>query len=282
MEIELKTIDAPEYPRFLKEIFDPPGVLYGIGNWDILKKPCVAIVGTRRASSYGEQQAFRFARDLSRQGICVVSGLAFGIDAAAHEGALEGPGGTVAVLAHGLTTISPRNHRGLAKKILAHGGLLLSEKENCEIAYKSDFLVRNRIIAGICPVTLVMEAGFKSGAMNTARHARDQGREVMALPGRITEEGSQGVHSLIMTGAALLDSPRRVLEILGMPWKEKEALALKGFTKLIFESLQKDALSLADLCTKYENQLQDLYNSLGELELRGLIRLTQEQRYTAL
>ena len=274
LKVSLKDV---RYPILLKEIFDPPQVLYAWGNLEILERPLCAVVGTRRASAYGEAQAFRFAKELSERGVCVVSGLAFGIDKAAHLGALEGEGGTIAVVAQGIEELEPSGHRGLAEKIVEKGGLILSEKACGEVYFKSHYLVRNRIIAGLCKGTLVIEAPFKSGARNTAKHALDYGRELMALPGRITDEKSEGTNALIQTGAALVTGPQEVAEILGVTWTARK-VRLEGLAGKIFEELRKAPRSPAELGEKF-SELSELYGVLGELEMKGLIRFTREQRY---
>ena len=280
MKVQNVHLGDKSYPQLLKEIFDPPRVLYYWGNLEISERPLCAIVGTRRASAYGETQAFRFAKELSERGVCIVSGLAFGIDKAAHLGALEGEGGTVAVVAQGIEELEPSGHRGLAQKIVEKGGLILSEKAQGEIYFKSDYLVRNRIIAGLCKGTLVIEAPFKSGARNTAKHALEYGREVMALPGRITDEKSEGANALIQTGAALVTGPKEVAEMLGVGWTKRKVI-LDGLAAEIFAELQKAPRSPAELGEKFSS-LRELYEILGALEMKGLIRFTLEQRYAVL
>jgi DNA processing protein len=290
MEIGKLVLGEPGYPGLLKEIYDPPRVLYYSGDLAILERPCVAIVGTRRMSSYGEAQAFRFARELSERGICVVSGLAYGIDKAAHEGALMGgggrtgttglrPGGTIAVVAQGLTELQPAAHRDLARRIVAAGGLLLSEKAAGEESFKSDYLVRNRIIAGLCKATLVVEAPFKSGARNTAKHAYENGRDVLCIPGRIGDENSQGTNALIQEGARLVVSPQEVAEALDLKWQNLE-VKLEGLAGEVFRELKKMPKSPAELGERFHN-MTELYGVLGELELRGLVRFTKDLRYAA-
>ena len=175
MKVEKLSIKDERYPALLKRIFDPPDVLRFIGDLTCFERACVGIVGVRRATAYGEAQAFKIAKELSGQGVCVVSGLAYGIDAAAHKGALEGRGRTIAVLAQGLPEIGPVRHEALAKRIVQNGGLLICEKEHGAPIFKSDYLVRNRLISGVSKGVLIVEAAHKSGALNTAKHALDQG-----------------------------------------------------------------------------------------------------------
>jgi len=191
------SINDKNYPSILKEITDPPERLYVQGNLDLLREPSLAIVGMRRCSKLGENLAFEWARDLSRQGLTIISGLAFGIDAAAHRGAIEGSGKTIAVIPSCLPEITPRSHRKLANEILASGGLLLSELDVPRPPLKHEFLVRNRLVSGLSRGVLVVEAAHRSGALNTANHALDQNRDIMAIPGRINDPCSQGCNRLI-------------------------------------------------------------------------------------
>lgn len=278
MEIQKLNILDGAYPELLRQIFDPPKVLYYWGNLGILERKRCAVVGTRRCTAYGESQAFRFAKELSEHGVCIVSGLAYGIDKAAHEGALLGEGGTIAVVAQGICELLPSGHRGLAEKIVEKGGLILSERADGEETYKGDYLVRNRIIAGLCEATVVIEAPFKSGARNTARHALDFNRDVMALPGRVCDEQSRGTNALIQEGARLLTNPQDAAEVLEVEWTVRKP-TLEGLAAEVFAELSKGPRSPAELGERFTN-LGELYGVLGELELRGLIRFTRELRYS--
>ncbi len=284
MEIKKVPIGDSSYPSLLKQIFDPPGGLYYLGDLTCLAAPCVAVVGTRTATAYGTALAYYFAKELAGRGVTIVSGLAFGIDAAAHRGALEAGGRTVAVLAQALPEICPPSHTGLAREILEKGGALISEKEPGGENYKSDYLVRNRIISGVSMGVLVVEAGLKSGARNTAKHALDQNRELMALPGRITDEQSQGANQLIATGAYLVSSPEEVAAILEIPWKKKGkgpllGSELLGQEKEVFEEIRKGAKTAAELVEKLGGQLPSLYKIIAELEFRGFVKMGPGGRY---
>ena len=279
MKVQKLCISDARYPERLREFFNPPQELYYIGDLAALERPLCAIVGTRRMSTYGEAQAFRFGKELSERGVCIVSGLAYGIDKAAHEGALLGTGGTVAVLAQGLPDIQPAAHRDLARRIVAKGGLLLSEYAAGTETYKSDYLVRNRIIAGLCKATLVVEAPFKSGAINTAKHAYDNGREVLCVPGRIGDEVCEGTNALLQRGAHVALHPKDIAEILKVEWTMRH-VKVDGFAGEVFALLQKKPLTPAELGEKFDRMVE-LYEALGELELRGLIRFTKDLRYAA-
>lgn len=201
------------YPALLEEIHDPPLVLYGRGRTELLEGPAVAIVGTRRPTVYGLQMAEGIAADLGSRGITVVSGLARGIDAAAHRGCLAANGKTIAVLGSGIDVVYPREHRQLYEKIAAQG-LVLSEFPPGTSPSPQNFPVRNRIISGLALGVLIVEASEYSGSLITARLAMEQNREVCALPGNLTSPQSFGPNFLIKQGAKLVQSWRDIVEEL--------------------------------------------------------------------
>jgi DNA processing protein len=203
-----------DYPRMLAQICDPPSVLYCRGRLEPRDEVAVAIVGSRRCSVYGRQQAERFASALARAGATVISGLARGIDAAAHRGALEAGGRTIAVAATGLSKVYPPEHKELAAQI-AEQGSVVSESCLDQEPIAGLFPQRNRIISGMSLGVIIIEATRTSGALHTARHALEQGREVFALPGRIDSLTSEGCHDLIRDGVPLVRGVDDVLEALG-------------------------------------------------------------------
>ena len=203
-----------DYPTPLLHAADPPLLLYLHGRSDLLHQRALAIVGSRRPSAQGRDNARRFAAALAAQGWTIVSGLASGVDGAAHEGALAAGGDTIAVVGTGIDRIYPPSHRALAHQI-AKTGLLVSELALGTPPLAQNFPQRNRIIAGLAQGTLVVEAALRSGSLITARLASEAGREVMAIPGSILSPQSAGCHALIRQGAALVDSPQQVLEELG-------------------------------------------------------------------
>nr|WP_229428230.1 DNA-processing protein DprA [Massilia soli] len=205
------TLHDPAYPRMLREIHDPPLLLYAIGHVALLSAPSVAIVGSRNASTQGKANAGAFARAFSEAGLTVVSGLALGIDAAAHDGALCGPGATVAVIGTGADIVYPSRNHQLAHRI-AHSGCLISEYPLGHPVLASNFPRRNRLISGLSAGVLVVEAAAQSGSLITARMAAEQGREVFAIPGSIHAPMSKGCHRLIREGAKLVDSAADVLD----------------------------------------------------------------------
>jgi DNA processing protein len=212
--IDVLTEAGDDYPRPLRQIHDPPGVLFRRGRPQPQDEMAVAIVGTRHATRYGLAQAERLAASLARTGFTVVSGLARGIDAAAHRGAMAAGGRTIAVLASGLLEIYPPEHHALADEVAKHG-YLVSESPPRMMPLSGAFPQRNRIISGLSLGTIVVEAPERSGALITARHAYEQGREVFAVPGPVDSRMSRGCHALIKDGAKLVEMIDDVLAELG-------------------------------------------------------------------
>ncbi len=214
-DIKVATLDDKDYPKNLKNIFDPPSILYHSSPLLPKDEKAIAIVGTRRASHYGIKVAKDLARELSGLGLTIVSGMALGIDTAAHEGALEAGGRTIAVLGCGIDVCYPPQNKGLMQRIRQSGAIISDFPLGTEPEAWT-FPQRNRIISGLSLGTIVIEGGYKSGAMITAKLALDQGREVFAIPGNIESELSRGPHWLIKQGAKLVESVEDVLEELNM------------------------------------------------------------------
>jgi DNA processing protein len=209
----LITLADAYYPAPLLEIPDPPPMLYAKGNLDCLKQPCIAVVGSRNASPQGEKNAEYFSLALAQHQYCIVSGMALGIDGAAHRGALKAKGKTIAVVGTGLDIVYPARHRDLAYQIVEHG-LIISELGLGTPSRAQNFPRRNRIISGLSLGCLVVEANTQSGSLITARLATEQGREVFAIPGSIHSPLSKGCHDLIKQGAKLVDSIQDILNEL--------------------------------------------------------------------
>lgn len=201
-----------KFPELLRETYDPPIGLYWQGEY-IVDRPCVAIVGTRRSTLYGRSVTKKFASELARLGFCIVSGMASGTDTAAHEGALEAGGKTVAVFGCGLDTIYPPENKDLYHNIVAHGAVA-SEFPFGRRADRQTFPMRNRVVAGMCQGVIVIESAASGGSMITARFAGEQGRTLMAVPGRIDQASSAGCHQLIRDGAIMVTSVDDILEEL--------------------------------------------------------------------
>jgi DNA processing protein len=210
--ISIITIQDVAYPRLLKTIPDPPPLLTYQGEWD-RDIPCIAMVGSRAGSSYGISTARRLAFKLAEKGFCIVSGMARGIDTAAHAGALDSTGKTIAVMGSGLKKIYPRENRRLFEKIQEHGAVISEFKLDTD-PFPYNFPVRNRIIAGLSCGTIVVEAARKSGSLITARLAAEYNREVFAVPGSIASQKSHGTHFLLKQGAKLVETEEDVVEEL--------------------------------------------------------------------
>jgi DNA processing protein len=287
-------LDDGIYPPLLREIFDPPITLYVKGNWkECLDNPCVAVVGSRKCSTYGQNAATMLARDLAKRGVTIVSGLARGIDAAAHRGALEGGGRTVAVMGTGLDQIYPRDHNKLVEDILARGGAVVSEFPLATPPAPQNFPYRNRVISGLSLGVLLVEAAENSGSLITARLAMEQNREVWAVPGNITSRNSFGTNYLIKgAGAKLVQQwqdvvaefpPELAKEILPPPTKKKQeslvqqlALVPRDLSEsegLVFQFINTDEPAHIDsLAISTKLSLPDLTNALLGLEMKELIR----------
>lgn len=210
------SISDPEYPGLLKEIGDPPGSFYFLGSLPEKKEPAISVVGTRKATINGRVIAEEIAKGLASQGITVVSGLALGIDSAAHEGALAANGRTVAVLGGGLNSIYPRQNEDLAKRIVKNKGALISEYDPDTSPKPEQFLERNRVIAGLGAATVVIEAPFGSGALVTAKFAIYAGRDVFVVPGPVNHPNYKGSHMLLREGARLVTNTQEIMIDLGM------------------------------------------------------------------
>jgi DNA processing protein len=283
-DCRLLPLDRPGYPMLLKEIYDPPLVLYAQGHVEVLDLPCVAIVGTRRPTYYGLQMAQGLAADLAARGVCIVSGLARGIDAAAHRGCLES-GPTVAVLGCGIDIVYPREHRYLTRKIL-ESGLLLSEFPPGTSPSPQNFPVRNRLISGLALGTLIVEAGEYSGSLITARLAMEQNREIFGLPGNLTSPQSFGPNFLIKQGAKLVQSWRDMVEEFPPEIRHRilaqEESRISESPKLellsqdetmVLEILQTDQATQFDkLFRRSGLEIPQLSDVLLNLEMRGWIR----------
>jgi len=277
----LLTLADTAYPAALFDLADPPPVLYLKGSLHALGRPAVAMVGARSASAQGVRDAQAFARVLSDAGLCVVSGLAAGIDAAAHLGALDGAGGTLAVIGTGADQVYPARHRALAERIAAHGAVL-SEFPLGTPPRSHHFPQRNRLIAALARGVLVVEAAARSGSLITARQAAELGREVFAIPGSIHAPLSRGCHLLIRDGAKLVESAQDVLEELGARPQlapapagqadgraEQDAQAEQDAGDALGAALAFDPISLDELCRRSGLGASEALARLLALELAG-------------
>jgi DNA processing protein len=264
----------PGYPPLLRAIPDPPAALWtrGVAGPELLDAPTAAVVGARSCSAYGRAVARMLGRELATAGVVVVSGMARGIDGEAHRGALDAHGRTVAVLGCGIDRDYPAAHRGLAAAIVAAGGLIVSEYEPGVEPAPWRFPARNRIIAGLCSVTVVVEARARSGALITADFALEDGREVMVVPGEITSALSAGVNGLLRLGATPVTGTGDVLEALGIePAAHAEAAPRLSATAASVAARLADAPATPDELVRVTGLgASDVAAALVELELAGV------------
>jgi DNA processing protein len=263
--------DDDRYPPRLLERSDAPPALWARGDLRLAAGPSVAIVGTRHATAYGERVTRQLARTLANAGAAVVSGLARGIDAAAHHGAMEATGATVAVLGTGLDVAYPKAHAPLQASI-GERGLLLSELEPDDRAHGGSFPRRNRMIAALATVTIVVEAGVKSGALITAGHALEMGRTVAAVPGPIDVPQAQGSNELLRDGAVPITSMADALALMGLTAPVRLAdLPDGGGERRLWDALAQGPADLDTLCTRAALPAHEGMAAAGALEVRGLI-----------
>ena len=262
-------------PLPLREIPDPPARLYCAGQAFVLDTPAVAVVGSRRCTRQGRDIAFALARDLAAQGLTIVSGLAYGIDAAAHRGALASAAApTVAVLGSGLDRIYPRSHERLAAEIVEHGGALVSEYEPTNGPRKHHFPARNRIVSGLCLAVVIVEASERSGSLITARLALEQGRDVMAVPSLVSSPLAAGCHRLIRQGAALVECAEHVLEALGLePNPETAGASLPAKDDIVLRQVEATATPLEMIVAGSGLAVENVLERLAELEIDGLVAM---------
>ena len=273
MLIEVWESSSPHYPKSLVDLGHRPDPLYAIGSAAVLDAPLVSIVGTRTSTAYGERTARTLTRTLVRAGVTVVSGMARGIDGVVHRTALEGGGGTVAVLGTGIDVPYPAGHRALHRAI-AERGLVLSENPPGMTAYQGAFPRRNRIIAALAPVTIVVEAGFRSGALNTASQALELGRVVAAVPGPIDSAQSAGSNQLLRDGAVVIAAPEDALALLGVQLpKEEPDPVLPPAERLVWDALAPDGgYRDADaIAAKTDLPVPECLAVITALEIRGLV-----------
>lgn len=281
-DVEILTLDNQLYPGLLREIFAPPPVLYAKGCLNCFDAPTVAVVGTRKPSSYGYQATSYMVSELIRNRITIVSGLALGIDTCAHQKCVDNDSPTIAVLGCGIDRIYPATNKALAETIVEKGAIL-SEFPLGTAPESFNFPRRNRIISGMSSGTLVVEAGRKSGALITADYANQQGRDVYAIPGSIFSERSAGTNALIKSGAIPVRSAQDIIETMTTlslfnPERKKSASSshVQEFSNeaesLVFQHLTEDGVRLDQLCESTGKSISNLMNTLLNMELRGIIR----------
>ncbi|SFE93967.1 DNA-processing protein DprA [Nitrosomonas sp. Nm166] len=271
------TLADPDYPVQLLNIADPPPLLYFKGRRELLRQPALAVVGSRNATPQGLSNAEAFSEAASNAGLCIISGLALGIDTAAHQGGLRGSAGSIAVVGTGLDIVYPAKNHPLAHK-LAKEGALISEFPLGTPAIGRNFPRRNRIISGMSQGCLVIEAALRSGSLITARQALDQGREVLAIPGSIHSPLSKGCHALIKQGAKLVESTQDILDELNClpstivkPRKEELSIGEVTENTLLLKHLGYDVIDMDTLCARSGLTAEVVSAMLLTLELDGQV-----------
>jgi DNA processing protein len=264
------TLADGAYPRQLLEIPDPPALLYVSGNAQLLASQALALVGSRNATPQGLENAHAFARTFSEAGLTIVSGLAIGVDSAAHRGGLQGRGSTIAVLGTGIDVTYPRRNGALATEISSRGALVSEFPLGTE-PHAGNFPRRNRLISGLARGCLVVEAALDSGSLITARFAADQGREVFAIPGSIHSPLSKGCHALIKQGAKLVESAQDVLEELGVSGRAAASAPETVPGHALLEKMGFDPCDIDELIGRSGLPVEVVTAALLELELEGRI-----------
>lgn len=274
--ITVLTLDDKEYPPQLRTIHSPPLLLYVKGDVRTLSLPSIAVVGTRSHSSYGKEVVERIIPHITRAGICIVSGLAQGIDTLAHSEALKSGGITVAVLGCGLDVIETSSSKNLVQKIYKSKGAIISEYPLSTPPLKHHFPARNRIIAGLTLGTLVVESRLPGGSLITAQHALDEGRDVFAVPGPITGAASEGTNKLIQEGAYAVTSADDILDILNVDVQTSNRVSapveLSQTESMIMEALEMEALYIDEIVAKTDLAVNEANARLTALELKGLVK----------
>jgi DNA processing protein len=278
-----------EYPKLLSQLGDAPKQLYYKGNWDSnLFTNCLAVVGTRRMTSYGKRITEQLVGEIAATGITIVSGFMYGIDATAHQTALRVGGKTIAVMPCGIDLVHPEYQADIHTNIIKEGGLVVSEYEGTHSALSWMFPRRNRIVAGLCQATLVVEAGERSGSLITANFAKKYGRKVFAIPNPITSGVSQGVTQLLKEGAYLVSSGQDILHQYG--FGKSNRVAIRGvqsrvaevtgaIEKKIVQQLEKQPLQVDELARKLQTTPAQLGAALSLLQLEGFVSQEQGKLY---
>ena len=282
--ISLITPKDKQYPKLLQEIPRPPVTLYVKGSVLLNDDMAVAIVGTRKVSTYGRRAVEDITRGLVRSNISIISGLALGADAVAHKTAVEMKGKTIAVLACGLDSVYPASNRRLAEQILETGGALISEFPLGTPPLRHHFPNRNRIISGLALGTIVVEAASESGALITARHALEQNRQVFAVPGSIYSETSQGPHNLIKMGAKLVSSSKDVLDELNLGFLQEQLVSEKitgdsEEEQLILDQLSREPMHADQVTKATKLNASKVASTLTILEMKGKVKNLGANQY---
>ncbi len=269
------TLDSPDYPEILRMIPDPPKELYVLGDLKtLLQKPRLAVVGSRKVTPYGKLVTQQLTQDVANKGVVIISGLALGVDAIAHQAALDMHGSTIAVLGTSLEQLGPATNYHVARRILEQGGAIVSEYPSGSTTQPLNFIARNRIVSGLSDGILITEAAAKSGTIHTANFALDQGRTVMAVPGNINSPLSQGTNNLIKSGAIAVTTSADILLALGLRESKQQQTDLFGSTEeetLILKLLQSGITDSTQLLSRSKLETASFNQTLTMLEITGKI-----------
>lgn len=286
MNINSISPDKHKYLTVLAQIDKPVKTVFYSGDLPSTRVPTVAIVGTRKPTTYGKDITYKLASELAKKGVVIVSGLALGVDAIAHTAACDAGGITLAVLPSGLPHIYPSSHRGLADRILTSGGALISEyEETATNTYQSNFLERNRIVSGLADAILITEAAARSGTLNTAAHALAQGKEIFVVPGNITSPMSAGCNALIKQGAHIVTDANDIIEYIAPQLLQQQArlnLGSNPAESAIITELQAGVRDGDEIQRKTGLSSTDFNTSLTMLEVQGTIRALGANQWTLL
>lgn len=283
MKINKISPQEHDFLQIIGTIADKPKALYIMGELPKERRPSVAIVGTRKPTVYGKEVTHRLAYELAKQGVVIISGLALGVDGLAHRAALEAGGATIAVLGNGLGSVYPAAHRTLAKQIIDSGGAIISEYEPEAEARGFQFLERNRIVSGLSDAIIITEAAARSGTLNTAGHALEQGRDIFVVPGNITSPLSAGCNALLKRGAAPVTEAKDVLETIAPQLLKPQSVLPLGTTPLeteIIKLLQAGVRDGDQLHQKTGAGASEFGQTLTMMELSGTIRALGGNQWT--
>lgn len=278
-EIKIIKKDDKDYPNKLLKIKNPPDQLYVLGNESLLNKQSIAIIGSRDCTEYGYKQAIRFSKEIGEQDICIVSGMAIGIDSAAHIGAKSEIGKTVAVLGGGFNNIFPKENEELFYEILEAGGCIISEYAPDVEADSENFPRRNRIVSGLSDGVLVVEARYRSGTSITARFAKQQGKKIFCIPSNVDSTTGYGTGTLIKEGAKLVLSPQDILDEFGINIdsldiieEERQDIEIDEEYKCVYDVLSKIPINTNEICKRVNKSIGEVNIILTMLELQGVIK----------
>lgn len=280
------SIDDELYPERLRLIPNPPKQLYVLGNEELLKEKCIAIVGSRNCTENGAKLAEKFAKELSYNRLCIVSGMAKGIDTSVHNGALKVKGKTIAVLGAGFNHIFPKDNENLFKEIIKSGGAVITEYEEDVDTCPQGFALRNRIVSGLSLGVLVIEAKWRSGTAITAEFARKQKKQVFCIPHGLEDEAGIGTNRLIKEGANLVTETKDIMDKLKLDYKGKKVKEIKSIDldipveyAPIYKCITEKPINIDELCKKTKMEISKINYILTMLELEGYIKQLPGKNY---